>query len=156
MATLKVVFKAIDEISSKFNEMTQSGERALEAFENTGTAADGALSKVSRTAAQTAKSTDAAADSVDDLSSAIGDYERPPGRRQILPASCPRKRPRPRRTSTRQRRQPVKPRRRSRSSVISPRKLASRARNRAKGPRRHQGAARRPCVGRNSRHSERD
>lgn len=79
MATLKVVFKAIDEISSKFNEMTQSGERALEAFENTGTAADGALSKVSRTAAQTAKSTDAAADSVDDLSSAIGDYEKATG-----------------------------------------------------------------------------
>jgi TP901 family phage tail tape measure protein len=79
MATLKVVFKAIDEISSKFNEMTQSGERALEAFENTGTAADGALSKVSRTAARTAKSTDAAADSVDDLSSAIGDYEKATG-----------------------------------------------------------------------------
>lgn len=79
MATLKVVFKAIDEISSKFNEMTHSGERALEAFENTGTAADGALSKVSRTAAQTAKSTDAAADSVDDLSSAIGDYEKATG-----------------------------------------------------------------------------
>ena len=79
MATLKVVFKAIDEISSKFNEMTQSGERALEAFENTGTAADGALSKVSRTAAQTAKSTDAAADSVDDLSSAIRDYEKATG-----------------------------------------------------------------------------
>lgn len=79
MATLKVVFKVIDEISSKFNEMTQSGERALEAFENTGTAADGALSKVSRTAAQTAKSTDAAADSVDDLSSAIGDYEKATG-----------------------------------------------------------------------------
>lgn len=79
MATLKVVFKAIDEISSKFNEMTQSGERALEAFENTGTAADGALSKVSRTAAQTAKSTDVAADSVDDLSSAIGDYEKATG-----------------------------------------------------------------------------
>ena len=79
MATLKVVFKAIDEISSKFNEMTQSGERALEAFENTGTAADGALSKVSRTAAQTAKSTDAATDSVDDLSSAIGDYEKATG-----------------------------------------------------------------------------
>lgn len=79
MATLKVVFKAIDEISSKFNEMTQSGERALEAFENTGTAADGALSKVSRTAAQTAKSTDAAADSVDDLSLAIGDYEKATG-----------------------------------------------------------------------------
>lgn len=79
MATLKVVFKAIDEISSKFDEMTQSGERALEAFENTGTAADGALNKVSRTAAQTAKSTDAAADSVDDLSSAIGDYEKATG-----------------------------------------------------------------------------
>lgn len=79
MATLKVVFKAIDEISSKFNDMTQSGERALEAFENTGTAADGALSKVSRTATQTAKSTDAAADSVDDLSSAIGDYEKATG-----------------------------------------------------------------------------
>lgn len=79
MATLKVVFKAIDEISSKFNEMTQSGERALEAFENTGTAADGALSKVSRTAVQTAKSTDAAADSVDGLSSAIGDYEKATG-----------------------------------------------------------------------------
>lgn len=79
MATLKVVFKAIDEISSKFNEMTQSGERALEAFENTGTAADGALSKVSRTAVQTAKSTGAAADSADDLSSAIGDYEKATG-----------------------------------------------------------------------------
>lgn len=86
MATLKVVFKAIDEISSKFNEMTQSGERALEAFENTGTAADGALSKVSRTAAQTAKSTDATADSVDDLSSAIGDYEKATG--QAANSTC--------------------------------------------------------------------
>ena len=28
MATLKVTFKAIDEISSKFDEMTRSGERA--------------------------------------------------------------------------------------------------------------------------------
>ena len=79
MATLKVVFKAIDEISSKFDEMTRSGERALEAFENTGTAADGALSKVSRTATQTAKSADTATDSVDDLSSAIGDYEKATG-----------------------------------------------------------------------------
>lgn len=79
MATLKVTFKAIDEISSKFDEMTRSGERALEAFENTGTAADGALSKVSRTATQTAKSADTATDSVDDLSSAIVDYEKATG-----------------------------------------------------------------------------
>lgn len=79
MATFKVTFKAIDEISSKFDEMTRSGERALEAFENTGTAADGALSKVSRTATQTAKSADTATDSVDDLSSAIGDYEKATG-----------------------------------------------------------------------------
>lgn len=79
MVTLKVTFKAIDEISSKFDEMTRSGERALEAFENTGTAADGALSKVSRTATQTAKSADTATDSVDDLSSAIGDYEKATG-----------------------------------------------------------------------------
>lgn len=79
MATLKVTFKAIDEISSKFDEMTRSGERALEAFENTGTAADGALSKVSRTATKTAKSADTATDSVDDLSSAIGDYEKATG-----------------------------------------------------------------------------
>lgn len=79
MATLKVTFKAIDEISSKFDEMTRSGERALEAFENTGTAADGALSKVSRTATQTAKSADTATDSFDDLSSAIGDYEKATG-----------------------------------------------------------------------------
>lgn len=79
MATLKVTFKAIDEISSKFDEMTRSGERALEAFENTGTAADGALSKVFRTATQTAKSADTATDSVDDLSSAIGDYEKATG-----------------------------------------------------------------------------
>ena len=79
MATLKVTFKAIAEISSKFDEMTRSGERALEAFENTGTAADGALSKVSRTATQTAKSADTATDSVDDLSSAIGDYEKATG-----------------------------------------------------------------------------
>ena len=79
MATLKVTFKAIDEISSKFDEMTRSGERALEAFENTGTAADGALSKVSRTATQTAKSADTATHSVDDLSSANGDYEKATG-----------------------------------------------------------------------------
>lgn len=41
MATMKVLFKAVDEISAKFDSMTRSGERALESFESAGTAADG-------------------------------------------------------------------------------------------------------------------
>lgn len=38
MATMKVLFKAVDEISAKFDSMTRSGERALESFESAGTA----------------------------------------------------------------------------------------------------------------------
>ena len=50
MATMKVLFKAVDEISAKFDSMTRSGERALESFESAGTAADGSLGRASATA----------------------------------------------------------------------------------------------------------
>ena len=73
MATLKVLFKAVDEISSRFDSMTRSGERALEAFESAGTAADGALGQASTTATATARTIDSAADSTSDLGAAAAE-----------------------------------------------------------------------------------
>lgn len=75
-ATLSVTFRAIDEISAKFDAMTQSGERALETFESAGTTADSSLSKVSDTASETAESLSDAADAADGLSDAVTDYDR--------------------------------------------------------------------------------
>lgn len=70
MATLKVLFKAVDEISSKFDSMTRSGERALEAFESAGVSADGSLGRVSSTATGTARAIDGAADATSGLGTA--------------------------------------------------------------------------------------
>lgn len=73
MATMKVLFKAVDEISAKFDSMTRSGERALESFESAGTAADGSLGRASATATSTARSLETAADATDDLSAAASE-----------------------------------------------------------------------------------
>lgn len=73
MATMKVLFKAVDEISAKFDSMTRSGERALESFESAGTAADGSLGRASATATSTARSLETAADATDNLSAAASE-----------------------------------------------------------------------------------
>lgn len=73
MATLKVLFKAVDEISSKFDSMTRSGERALEAFESAGTSADGSLGRISSTATGTARTIDTAADATSGLGAAAAE-----------------------------------------------------------------------------------
>lgn len=73
MATMKVLFKAVDEISAKFDSMTRSGERALESFESAGTAADGSLGRASATATSTARSLETAADATDNPSAAASE-----------------------------------------------------------------------------------
>lgn len=73
MATLKVLFKAVDEISSKFDSMTRSGEQALEAFESAGMAADGSLGRVSSTATGTARTIDNAANATSELGAAAAE-----------------------------------------------------------------------------------
>lgn len=72
-AAMKVIFKAVDEISAKFDSMTRSGERALDAFESAGTAADGALGRTSSTASSTAQSIDGAADAANNLNAAANE-----------------------------------------------------------------------------------
>ncbi len=74
MATIKAVFKAVDEISEKFDSMTRSGERALEAFEDVGAAADGALGRASTTASETAQSLGEAADAADRAADEVGKF----------------------------------------------------------------------------------
>lgn len=76
MATLSVLFKAVDEISSRFNSMTQSGERMLDAFENAGSTADQAISGISQTADGTAQSLQSAADATDHWTDAVGNYDK--------------------------------------------------------------------------------
>lgn len=76
MASLSVIFKAQDEISAKFEEMAQSGERALSAFESAGSAADDAISRASTTATQTAQSFSSAATATDHWTSAVGGYNK--------------------------------------------------------------------------------
>lgn len=72
-AAMKVIFKAVDEISAKFDSMTRSGERALESFESAGSAADGALGRTSTTATSTARSIDSAADATNNLNAAASE-----------------------------------------------------------------------------------
>jgi len=73
-ATLNIIFRAVDEISAKFDAMTRSGEDALGAFEDVGTAADGALSRASKTASGTAKSLDETADAADRAADEVREY----------------------------------------------------------------------------------
>lgn len=72
-AAMKVIFKAVDEISAKFDSMTRSGERALESFESAGSAADGALGRTSTTADSTARSINGAADATNNLNSSASE-----------------------------------------------------------------------------------
>lgn len=76
MAGLSVIFKAVDEISSKFDAMSSAGTRALDAFDRVGNNADQALSRVTQGTSQAADAMDRAAESTDYWTDAVGNYNR--------------------------------------------------------------------------------
>ena len=76
MAGVSVKFKAIDEISSKFDAMVTAGERALDAFDKMESSADKAYSTVSDGAGQASDAMDRATKSTDYWTDAIGNYDK--------------------------------------------------------------------------------
>lgn len=76
MAGVSVKFKAIDEISSKFDAMVTAGERALDAFDKMESSADKAYSTVSDGADQASNAMDKATKSTDYWTDAIGNYDK--------------------------------------------------------------------------------
>lgn len=76
MAGLSVIFKAVDEISSKFDAMSNAGTRALDAFDRVGNGAGQALSRVTQGTSQAADAMDRAAEATDYWTDAIGNYNR--------------------------------------------------------------------------------
>ena len=76
MAGVSVKFKAVDEISAKFDAMVTSGERALDAFDKMESSADKAYSTVSDGADQASSAMDKATQSTDYWTDAIGNYDK--------------------------------------------------------------------------------
>lgn len=76
MAGLSVIFKAVDEISSKFDAMSNAGTRALDAFDRVGNGAGQALSRVTQGTSQAADAMDRAAEATDHWTDAVGNYNR--------------------------------------------------------------------------------
>lgn len=76
MAGVSVKFKAIDEISSRFDAMVTAGERALETFDRMESSADTAYSTVSDGAENASRAMDRATQSTDYWTDAIGNYDR--------------------------------------------------------------------------------
>lgn len=76
MAGVSVKFKAVDEISAKFDSMVTAGERALDAFDKMESSADKAYSTVSDGAEQASKAMDKAAQATDYWTDAIGNYDK--------------------------------------------------------------------------------
>lgn len=76
MAGLSVIFKAIDEISDKFDAMSNAGNKALDAFDKIADSADKALSNATE---GTQKATDAmekATQATDYWTDAVGNYDK--------------------------------------------------------------------------------
>lgn len=76
MAGVSVKFKAIDEISAKFDAMTSAGERALDYFDKMQTGANSAYSAVSEGADKAASAIDKATSATDYWTDAIGNYDK--------------------------------------------------------------------------------
>lgn len=76
MAGVSVKFKAVDEISSKFDAMVTAGERALDAFDKMESSADKAYSTVSDGAEQASDAMDRATKATDYWTDAIGNYDK--------------------------------------------------------------------------------
>lgn len=76
MDGLSVIFRAVDEISSKFENMVSSGSKALNTFDELGAAADSTYSTISDGAKDASSSIERAADSTDYWTDAIGSYDK--------------------------------------------------------------------------------
>lgn len=75
MAVLSVVFKAVDDISSRFDAMANAGNRALDCFDRIGTAADSSYGVLSEGAAEAVDAIGRAASATDHWADKIGDYD---------------------------------------------------------------------------------
>jgi len=76
MDGLSVIFRAVDEISSKFENMVSSGSKALNTFDELGAAADSTYSTISDGAKDASSSIERAAESTDYWTDAIGNYDK--------------------------------------------------------------------------------
>lgn len=76
MAGLSVVFRAVDEISSKFDDVVSAGTQALNSFDNIGVAADSSCEIISEGTARAAVNIDRVTSATDYWTDKIGSYER--------------------------------------------------------------------------------
>lgn len=76
MAGLSVVFRAVDEISSKFDDVVSAGTQALNSFDNIGAAADSSCEIISEGTARAAVNIDRVTSATDYWTDKIGSYER--------------------------------------------------------------------------------
>lgn len=76
MAGLSVIFRAVDEISSRFDAMVSAGTRALDSFDRIGAAADSSYDVISEGAADAADAMERAASATDYWTDRIGNYDR--------------------------------------------------------------------------------
>ena len=76
MAGLSVVFRAVDEISARFDAMVSAGTRALDSFDRIGAAADSSYDVISEGAAGAADAMERAAAATDYWTDRIGNYDR--------------------------------------------------------------------------------
>ena len=75
MAGLSVVFRAVDEISARFDAMVSAGTRALDSFDRIGAAADSSYDVISEGATGAADAIDRAASATDYWTDRIGKYD---------------------------------------------------------------------------------
>lgn len=76
MAGLSVIFRAVDEISSRLDAMVSAGTRALDSFDRIGAAADSSYDVISEGAAGAADAMERAAAATDYWTDRIGNYDR--------------------------------------------------------------------------------
>lgn len=76
MTGLSVIFKAVDEISSKFEAMTSAGTKALDSFDKIENTADSAFQKVVDKTEEASKAMDKASEATDYWTDAIGNYDK--------------------------------------------------------------------------------
>ena len=76
MAGLSVIFKAVDEISDRFDAMASSGTKALDAFDRIEDSVDRAFSSVETGSQRVADAMDRAVEATDFWTDAVGNYDR--------------------------------------------------------------------------------
>ncbi|MCD8150603.1 MAG: phage tail tape measure protein [Clostridiales bacterium] len=76
MASLSVIFKAVDELSSKMDAMANAGSKVMDKFDQIGDIADEAFSGIAQGTDEAAEALDQAADSTDFWTDKIGNYNK--------------------------------------------------------------------------------